>query len=61
MSKEYNYNGYIIKNVPYSKSEPRWFITNKDGSKNDLFKYPQSTLREAKEYLDLVLKNHNKI
>lgn len=51
MSKEYNYKGFIIQNVPY-RSEARWFVTNEDGSKNEKFKYPQKTLKEAKAKID---------
>jgi hypothetical protein len=54
MSKKYIYKGKLIENVPY-KSEARWFITNEDGSKDERFKYPQGTLKEAKEYVDKVV------
>lgn len=60
MSKEYNYKGFIIKNHPY-RSEPRWFISNEDGSKNEKFKTPQRTLKEAKETVDNTCKDREEI
>lgn len=51
MPKEHNYKGFIIKNYPY-KSEPRWVISNADGTKNEKFKSPQRTLKEAKQTID---------
>jgi hypothetical protein len=60
MSKEHNYKGFTIKNYPY-KSEPRWFISNEDGSKNEKFKSPQATLKEAKETIDNTCKDREEL
>ena len=53
MNKKYEYKGKIIENIPYN-SEARWFITNKDGSKDIKFKYPERTLKEAKKSIDMI-------
>ena len=57
MMKEHLYKGKIIKNIKY-KSENRWFILEKNGETSTISGikiYPQSTLKEAKEYLDAVI------
>lgn len=51
--KIYDYKGYKIQNSPYG-SEVRWFIF--DINMNNIKTYPKATLKEAKEYVDAIIK-----
>ena len=52
VSKDYLYEGFIIKNLPLEfKKCSRWLTFYKDGDRVDYIP-PKSSLKEVKKYID---------